>query len=86
MPKDGAYVNVQNIKRLTKALLIIDANFEYVLIPSPDNINFGPNTKKHQNHIVCSYGYKLLSVDERYSKPYKTYFGKDAIDKFLMIQ
>ena len=34
-------------------------------------------------HIVCSYGYKLICVDELYSKPYKAYFGKDPIDKFL---
>ena len=34
-------------------------------------------------HIVCSYCYKKICVDEVYSKPYKTYFGKDAIDKFL---
>ena len=34
-------------------------------------------------HIVCSYCYKKICVDKVYSKPYKTYFGKDAIDKFL---
>ena len=26
---------------------------------------------------------KLICVDERYSKPYKTYFDEDAIDNFL---
>ena len=46
-------------------------------------INFGPKTKKYQDHIVCSYGYKLICVDERYNKPYKTYFGEDAFDKFI---
>ena len=34
------------------------------LIPSTDNINFGPNTKKYQDHIIRSYGYKLICVDE----------------------
>ena len=47
------------------------------------NVDFGPNTKKYQVHIACSYGYKLICVDDQYSKPYKTYFNKDAIDKFL---
>ena len=32
---------------------------------------------------MCSYGYKLICADERYSEPQKTFFGKDAIDKFL---
>ena len=27
--------------------------------------------------------YKLICVDEQYSKPFKIYFGKDVIDKFL---
>ena len=27
-----------------------------VLIPSTDNVSFGPNTKIYQDHIVCSYG------------------------------
>ena len=27
-------------------------------------INFGPKTKKYQDHIVCSYGYKLICVDD----------------------
>ena len=36
-----------------------------VLIFSTDNIIFGTNTKKHKDHIVCSYGYKLLCADER---------------------
>ena len=47
-PEEGEYVNVQNFKRLIKALLITCGNFECVLIPSIDNIAFVPNTKKIQ--------------------------------------
>ena len=39
--------------------------------------------KKCQDHIVCSYGYKLTCVYDRYGKPYKTYFGENAIEKLL---
>ena len=49
-----------NFKRLTKALFIIYDYFECVLILSTDNINFGPNTKKYQNHIVCNCSHKLI--------------------------
>ena len=52
-------------------------------MPLTDNIDFGPNTKKYQDHIVCSYSYKLVCVDDQYSKLDKSYFGEDAIDKFL---
>ena len=54
-----------------------------VLRPSTDNIDFGPNIKKYQDHIVFSYDYKLVCVDDWCSKLYKTYLGGDAIDKFL---
>ena len=50
--KEGAYINLQNLKKLTKAPFIIYGDFECVLIPSNDVFNFGPNTKKYQDHIV----------------------------------
>ena len=36
-------------------------------------------TIKYQKHIACSYGYKLVYVDDNFSKSFKTYLGKDAI-------
>ena len=57
---------------------------ECVLVPVAGNIDFGSSTKKYQDHILCSYAYKLISADdERYSKLYKTYFGEDVIDKLF---
>ena len=34
-------------------------------------------------NIVCIYGYRLICVDERYSKLYNTYCDEDTINKFL---
>ena len=39
-------------------------------------------TNKYQKHIACSYGYKLVCVDDMFSKPFKTYLGKDAVSKY----
>ena len=50
-----------------------------------DNTDFGLNTKKYQDRIVCSYCYKLIWADEKYIKPYKTDFGEDAIDMFFLM-
>ena len=33
---------------------------------------------KYQRYIAGSYGYKLVCVDAKFSKPFKTYLGKDA--------
>ena len=40
-------------------------------------------TSKYQNYIACSYGYKLVCVDDTFSKPFKTYLGKDAVYNFI---
>ena len=57
LPEENEFMNFQNFKRLTKAPLIMYGNFECALIHSTDSIDFGPKTKKYQDHIVCSYGY-----------------------------
>ena len=33
--------------------------------------------------IACSYGYKLGCVDDKFSKPFKTYLGTDAVYNFV---
>ena len=36
-----------------------------------------------QNHVGFSYCYKLVSVDERFSKPFKSYIVQDAVHDFI---
>ena len=36
-------------------------------------------TNKYQKHIACSYLYKLVCVDDNFSKPFKTYLRKDSL-------
>ena len=45
-----------------------------VLVPE-DNKKRNPKsyTKKYQKHIACSYGYKLVRVDDKFSKSFKSY-------------
>ena len=38
--------------------------------------------KKYQNHIPCSFAYKLVCVDDKFSKPIVYYRGKNAAYKF----
>ena len=51
------------IFKILKAPLITYGDFECVLIPAIDDIDFGPNTKKYQD-IFCSFGYKLIYIDD----------------------
>ena len=56
LPEEGVCISFWNFKRLAKVQFVIFGDFECALIPTTDNIYFGPNTKKYQDHIVCSYG------------------------------
>ena len=38
--------------------------------------------KKYQKRIACSYCYKLVCVDDKFSKPFKSYLDEDAVYYF----
>ena len=65
---------------------MIYADFENILVPE-DNGKQNPNesyTNKCQKHVACSYGYKLVCVDDRFSKPFKSYLGEDVVYNFMI--
>ena len=57
------------------------ADFECIL----DSVESyeGSCTKKYQDHIPSSFAYKLVCVDDRFSKPIIIYRGKNASCKFI---
>ena len=64
---------------------IIYANFESILVSKNNGKqNLEESyTNKYQRHIAYSYGYKLVFVDDKFSKPFKTYLEKDAVYNFV---
>ena len=40
-------------------------------------------SKKHQDQIPCSFSYKLVCVDDKFSKPIALYRGEDAAINLL---
>ena len=87
MPKRGEFVKFKNYERKLKSSFISYADFESILVPE-NNGKKNPNesyTKKYQKHIACSSGYKLVCVDDKCSKPFKTYLGKDAVKNSLTV-
>ena len=52
----------------------------------PENGKQNPKqfyTKKYQKHIAGTYGYKLVCLDHKFSKPFETYLGEDSIYYFI---
>ena len=38
---------------------------------------------KIQRSFIQTYGFKLVCVDDKFSKPFKTYLGKDSVYNFV---
>ena len=68
-----------------KSLFMIYEDFESILVPE-DNGKQNPSesyTNKYQKHVACSYGSKVVCVDDKFSKPFKSYLGKHAVYNFI---
>ena len=83
MPKIGEYVKFRNYEQKINSQFIIYADFEDILVPeNNEKQNPGESLRtniKYQKHIACSYGYKCVCDDDKFSKPFKTYLGRDAV-------
>ena len=80
MLQKGERVKFKNHGRKVKSPLIIYSAFESILLPE-NNRKQNPEevyTNKCERYIACSYGYKLVSTDNKFSKPFKTFLEKDA--------
>ena len=42
-----------------------------------------PYTNKYQKHVACSYGYKLVCIDDKFSKSFKSDLDEDAVYNFI---
>ena len=43
----------------------------------------GSEKKKYQDHIPCSFAYKLVCIDDKFSKPIFVFRGEDTTYKFI---
>ena len=80
-PKKGEYVKFKNFERKIKSPFMIYVDFESILVPDDNekqNLN-EPYANKYKKHVACSYGYKLVCVDYKLNKPFKSYLGEHAI-------
>ena len=64
---------------------MLHADFEIILVPEDDE-NQSPEesyTDKYKKYAACRYGYKLVCVDNKFSKSFKPYLGEDAFCNFI---
>ena len=63
----------------------IYADFECILkrVECDSIKNNSSCTEKYQSHIPCSFAYKVVCIDNKFSKKVVLYRGKNAVYKFI---
>ena len=61
---------------------MIYADFESISVRET-NGKQNPDESFTNKHVACSYGYKLVCVDDKFSKTFKSYLGEDVVYNFI---
>ena len=85
MPKKGKFVKFKKYEKILKSRFTIYADFESILEPEGNGKqNLEESyTNKYQKRIACSYGYKSVCIDDKFSKSFKTYLDEDVVYNFI---
>ena len=88
LPKEGSTLEFKSLNKTIPVPFVIYADLEALLKPlevcENDEKNGKSFTIKTHEHITCSYGYKVVCFEnDKYTKPFKMYKGKDAVHKFF---
>ena len=82
--KNCVSIEFKNLFRQLDVPFNIYADFESALKGVKNNDkNNASYTKKYQDHIPCSFDYKVVCTDDKFSKPVVLYKRKIPINKFI---
>ena len=79
-------ISFKNYSKQSPVPYKIYADFEFILSPiSSKKVSDknGSYTEKYEDHIPCSFAYKVVCVDNKFSKDVAMYRGKSAAYKFI---
>ena len=81
----GSPIKFKNYFKQLAVPFKIHADFESVLerVQNNNNDNNASYTKKYQKHFSCSFAYKFVYIDDRFSEPVVLHRGKNAVNKFI---
>ena len=79
-------VRFKSFERKIKSPFMIYEDLERILVPEDKGKqnpykSYTKNIK--QKHVAFRYGYKLVCVDDKFSKPFKLYSGEDTVYNFI---
>ena len=82
---EKGFTEFQKFNRQISVPFKIYADFECLLKRCDVRINYDcfSYTQKYQDHIPCSFDYKVVCVDDKFSKDVVLYRGKNAVFEFI---
>ena len=92
--ENGLSINGKQAVTLEKGIIEFENYFKQILVPLKIYVDFECNlrgvecyegfyTKKYQDHIPCSFAYKVVCVDDRFTKQIVVYRVKNAAYEFI---
>ena len=87
-------INGKQLVKLEKGIIEFENYFKQIPVPFKIYADFegnlrdvesyeGSYTKKYQDHIPCSFAYKVVCIDDRFTKPIVVYRGENAAYEFI---
>ena len=87
-------INGKQSVKLEKGIIEFENYFKQILVPFKIYADFecnlrgvdsyeGSYTKKYQDHVFCSFAYKVVCIDDRFTKPIAVYRGENAGYEFI---
>ena len=92
--EDCLSINSKQSVKLEKGIIEFENYFKQIPVPFKIYAEFernligaesyeGPYTKKYQDHVPCSFAYKVVCVDDRFTKLIVVYRGENAAYEFI---
>ena len=87
-------INGKQSVKLGKGIIKFENYFKQILVPFKIHADFecnlkslkcneGAYTEKYQDHIPCSFAYKVVCIDNKFTKPTIIYRGENAAYDFI---
>ena len=85
-PTESGFISFKNYSKQIPVPFKIYADFECILEKVDGDIECSSNSsyaRKYQNHVPCSFAYKVACVDNKLGEKSALYRGKDAVYEFI---
>ena len=92
--EDCLSINGKKLVKLEQRIIEVKNYFKQIPVPFKIHADFecnlkivesyeGSYTKNYQDHVLCSFAYKVVCIDDRFTKPIVVYRGENAAYEFI---